>query len=97
MQYITLPGVPNGLHVNDLPTVDRSHDGLWKVSHVYDETPRALSGVVFARRTDAERAKAALDSIVDWSDSPREVVKRLREKGWTQRAVTQLMAESVQW
>ena len=97
MEYITLPGTPNGLLVNDINTPNPDHDGLWKVSYVCEETPYALSRIVFARRQDAERAKAAIEPLVDWTLSLHEVIAQLRQAGWTADSITQRMAESVQW
>ena len=97
MEYITLPGTPNGLLVNDLNTTNPDQNGLWKVSYVFEETPYALSRVVFARRTDAERAKGAIEPLVDWTLSFSEVIAQLRQEGWTPDSLTQRMAESIQW
>lgn len=97
MRYITVHGVPNGLLVNNIDTEKNEHDGLWKVSYVFEETPQALSDVVFARRVDAERAKAAIEPLVDWTLPPRQVLLQLRESGWTREALQQLMAEAIQW
>ena len=97
MKYLTLPGTPNGLLVNDLDTPNPKHNGLWKVSYVFEETPYAISGVVFARRTDAERARAVIEPLVDWTLSPQEVFVQLRQAGWTPQSLTQHMAEAVQW
>lgn len=97
LRYLTLQGVPNGLLVNDIDTLNSAHDGLWKVSYVHEETPHALSDVVFARRVDAERAKVAMEPLVDWTLSPPQVVLQLRENGWTRGALLQLMAEAIQW
>jgi hypothetical protein len=97
MQHISLYGAPNGLLVNKIDTEKSEHDGLWKVSLVYDETPYALTEVAFARRLDAVRAKAAIEPLADWTLPPRQIALQLREKGWTRQAVTQLMAEAIQW
>ena len=97
MRYISLQVVPNGLLVNDIDTENRAQNGLWKVSYVHDETPYALSDVVYVRRADAERAKAAIEPLIDWTVPPQEVVLQLREKGWTRGTFMQLMAESMQW
>jgi hypothetical protein len=97
MKYVTLPGTPNGLLVNNIDTPDPDHNGLWKVSYVFEETPHALSRVVFVRRTDAERAKAAIETLIDWTLPPAEVIAQLRREGWTPQSLTQRMAESVQW
>lgn len=97
MEYITLPGTPNGLLVNDLDTANPDQNGLWKVSYVFEEIPYALSSVVFARRTDAERAKAAIEPLADWTLSFSEVIVQLRQAVWTPDSLTQRMAESIQW
>ena len=70
-EYIRLPGRPNGLLVNDLDTNNAKHHGLWKVSHVYDETPAVISDLAFAPRRDAEMAKAAIEGEADWTGSAR--------------------------
>jgi hypothetical protein len=97
MEYATVPGAANGLLVNQLDTVNSEHDGLWKVSYVFEEVPHALPGVAFARRTDAERAKAALEPIINWTLSPDQVIEQLRQNGWTRQSVLQRMVESIQW
>lgn len=97
MDYVRLPGVLNGLLVNDINSENEEHDGLWKLSYVFDETPYLLSTVSFVRRHDAERAKAAVESLVDWSGTPSEVRNQLEKRGITRRKFNQLMAESIQW
>ena len=97
MQYVTIPGAPNGLLVNDIDTENSEHEGLWKVSYVFNETPYVVTCLEFARRTDAERAKVAIESIVDWTLPPKQVAAQLRKNGWTSQTVRQRMVEAMQW
>lgn len=97
MPYVALPGAPNGLLVNDIDTVNNEHDGLWKVSYVHEETPHVLSELAFVRRQDAERAKAAIEPLVDWTLPITEVTAQLRENGWSRQSLKQRMAEAMQW
>ena len=97
MQYATVPGAPNGLLVNDIATGNEEHDGLWKVSYVHDETPYVLSDLAFVRRSDAERARAAIAPIVDWTRPMDDVIAQIRQHGWTRKMVRQMMLEALQW
>ena len=94
---MTLPGASNGLLVNDLNSPIRDHDGLWKVSYIFEETPYVISKLAFVRRIDAERARAAIEPIVDWTQSPKAVIAELRSRGWSPASRTQRLAESMQW
>lgn len=97
MPYISLPGAPNGLLVNDLDTTNDDHDGLWKVSYVFDEMPYLLSPIAFVRRQDAERAKAAIEPLADWTLSMPQVMAQLKANGVTRQIIVQQMAEAMQW
>lgn len=96
-EYLTLPGQPNGLLVNDYGTGDPTQDGMWKVSYVSDETPYCLTRFAFARRSDAERARAAIQGVVDWNVPMPELIAQLREGGWNRQSISQMMIEAMQW